>query len=784
MAKNILESNIMVGKLVAVLVALLLVAVLVYPVINTVGNGGGGAGTTIDNEGAEWLKLGYAEGTDFEFVITNDGADVTVGEQTGPLGDMIYYADENRVIFSKGTTMYLMTAGDNSNIYTFNDSVSVTNSNGTITIYDGSTVIDTASSPARAYYPDASGGYGFFTNGNLNLLENELKVAVGSYAGVFAYNENIVTPDDVDLGLDMTGDYATGDVTWAVSGDDESNDEPPVQPLASQSSMATMSGYANAPLLGTANPPDGTLVGDLYYTFADYSATIVGYSSSIDWSQFTTISDSVTYEGQYYPVNAIGDYAFQNCTEMGYIEWENYGRSIESIGAYAFSGCTNLQFDNLPQYAELGAYAFQNCSSLGTIDEIPTYDYDGNEINHNLSAGVFSGCTNLGFNNGLPYRLTSIGDYAFQNCTNLSNSLPDYVNSIGNYAFQNCTSLTTSSLPEDVTSIGNYAFQNCTNITISTIPSTVTSIGNHAFDGCTSLATIVIEGNPTIGADAFANCPNAVIVVAIDDLYYSFNGNNATLRGCNPELSNYTEMAIPDTVTYNGVTYTITEVGERAFYSDPYIRFTSLPSNLISVGNLGFYNAEVSGPLPDTVTTVGNRAFMYSFITSLSEGLTNVGEYAFSGCTRLSMAELPVGLTVISNGAFKDCSQISLTSIPSTVTGIGENAFSGCSGIKSMIFLGSPTIGYNAFKNTGIKEILNFGETEITTTSYGLNADSVQDYVGALGYVAPTHIQEGSSDSGYDVDGVSMTVLKLVPIILMVCILLVLVMPMIQSRTE
>ena len=102
-----------------------------------------------------------------------------------------------------------------------------------------------------------------------------------------------------------------------------------------------------------------------------------------------------------------------------------------------------------------------------------------------------------------------------------------------------------------------------------------------------------------------------------------------------------------------------------------------------------------------------------------------------------------------------------------------------------MIFLGSPTIGNNAFVNTGIKEVLNLGDTAITTTSYGLNADSVQDYVSALGYVAPTHIQEGSSDSsGYNMDSVSMAVLKIVPIILMVCILLVLVMPMIQSKMD
>ena len=616
---NIINTNIMVGKVVAVLVALLLVVVLVYPVINTVGNGSDDTGTTIGNEGAEWLKLGYAEGTDFEFVITDDGADVTVGEQTGSLGDMIYYTDENRVIFSKGTTMYLMTVGDNSNVYTFNDSVSVTNSNGTITVYDGSAVIDTASSPAWAYVPDENGYYGFFTNGNLNLLENEPKVAVGSYAGVFAYNETIVTPDDVDLGLVMTGDYATGDVTWEVGTEETS-------PTDSHPSMAVMSsGYAEIPVMG-ANP-SGTQVGDLYYTFSGYKATVVGHSSSIDWASFTSIPDKVTYGGKTYTITSIGSNAFKNCTNLALTSLPS---GLTSIGNTAFNGCTNLALTSLPSgITSIGSYAFGGCTRLALTS--------------------------------LPSGLTSIKESAFGGCTNLTlTSLPDGVTSIGNSAFDGCTNLALTSLPDGVTSIGSNAFDGCTNLALTSLPDGVTSIGSYAFDGCTRLA-----------------------------------------------------------------------------------------------------------------------------LTSLPSGLTSIESYAFKNCTNLAFTSLPDGVTSIKESAFGGCTNLSLTSLPSGVTSIGSGAFQGCSDIKSMIFLGSPTIENNAFFNTGIKEVLNLGETEITATAYGLNADSVQDYVGALGYVAPTHIQEGSSDSsGNNADGVFMAVLKIVPIVLIVCILSVLVMPMIQSKMD
>jgi hypothetical protein len=653
----------MVSKVVAVLVAFLLVVVLVYPIINTVGGStGGSTDITIDNEGAEWLKLGYAKGTDFEFEITDDGADVTVGEQTGSLGDMIYYADDGRVIFSRGTATYLMTTGNDSAVYTFSDSVRVTNANGTLTIYDGSSVIDTASSPAWAYYPDASGEYGFFTNGNLNLLDNKPKVAVGSYAGVFAYNETIVTPDDVDLGLVMTGDYATGDVTWAVSR----------QPLGSQPSMAVMSsGYAEIPVMG-ANP-SGTQVGDLYYTFSGYKATVVGYSSSIDWASFTSIPDKVTYGGKTYTITSIGSKAFNGCTNLALTSLPS---GLTSIGNTAFNGCTNLALTSLPSgITFIGSYAFGGCTRLALTS--------------------------------LPSGLTSIKEGAFGGCTNLAlTSLPDGVTSIDNSAFNGCTNLAFTSLPSGITSIGSNAFDGCTNLALTSLPSGITSIGNTAFIGCTNLAlTSLPDGVTSIGSYVFKKCTNLAL--------------------------------------------------------------TSLPDGVTSIGNSAF----------DGCTNLA--------LTSLPDGVTSIGNSAFDGCTNLALTSLPSGITSIGSNAFNGCTNLALTSLPDGVTSIGDNAFTNCINFETLILTTAPAIGTSAFSGSGIKEILNLGTLDITTTSYGLNADSVQDYIGALGYVAPTHIQEDSSDSsGNNADGVFMAVLKIVPIVLIVCILSVLVMPMIQSKMD
>ena len=80
--------------------------------------------------------------------------------------------------------------------------------------------------------------------------------------------------------------------------------------------------------------------------------------------------------------------------------------------------------------------------------------------------------------------MTSIGDFAFQNCTGLTSiTIPNSVTSIENHAFRNCSSLTSVTIPDGVTSIGSTAFENCTSLTSVNIPNSVTNIGWDAFDG-------------------------------------------------------------------------------------------------------------------------------------------------------------------------------------------------------------------------------------------------------------------------------------------------------------
>lgn len=210
--------------LVGLLLAVVMVGAVFVPVVSS--STSRTITTEIENEGAGWLALGYNEGTDYSFTVGFETVTVEeveteifkVGNQTGDYEDMICYADPQRTLFVSGDYWYLLTNGESPSVYKFTENASVTNASGTLTILDGSDTIYTGASPTWAYVPDANGVYGFFTDGGLNLEEGKPTVAVGSYAGVFAYNDTVVAPYGYgDLGLTMSGNYADGEVIWAVA---------------------------------------------------------------------------------------------------------------------------------------------------------------------------------------------------------------------------------------------------------------------------------------------------------------------------------------------------------------------------------------------------------------------------------------------------------------------------------------------------------------------------------------------------------------------------------------
>ena len=107
----------------------------------------------------------------------------------------------------------------------------------------------------------------------------------------------------------------------------------------------------------------------------------------------------------------------------------------------------------------------------------------------------------------IPEGVTTIGDYAFGDCSSLTSiTLPESLTSIGKNAFTSCSSLASIVIPDGVTSIEDYTFGSCSGLTSIKIPEGVTFIGDVAFSDCSLREIHCVAKNPvTCGSRSFYN---------------------------------------------------------------------------------------------------------------------------------------------------------------------------------------------------------------------------------------------------------------------------------------
>lgn len=93
----------------------------------------------------------------------------------------------------------------------------------------------------------------------------------------------------------------------------------------------------------------------------------------------------------------------------------------------------------------------------------------------------------------------------------------------------------------------------------------------------------------------------------------------------------------------------------------------------------------------------------------LPEGLSNIGDFAFSGCTKLKSIDIPNGVRSIGRAAFSNCKSLTSVVIPSNIYNIGDEAFSDCTSLSSVeIQEGVEIIGMYAFNNCESLTSINF----------------------------------------------------------------------------
>ena len=203
------------------------------------------------------------------------------------------------------------------------------------------------------------------------------------------------------------------------------------------------------------------------YNEGDHTATVIGRWDGVELTGELVIPETVMHNGETYTVTAIGDNAFNGCSNLTSVEFPS---SLVSIGGYAFSGCSSLTSIEFPNSLEsIGDWAFRYCNGF---------------------TSVF-----------IPASVTQIGVNPFTECSNISQITVESGNAYYD-SRDNCNAI--------IETNSNKLISGCLN---TIVPSAVTSLGQDAFyiESLTSV-TILAETPPTLGTCSFCGVDKSIPV--------------------------------------------------------------------------------------------------------------------------------------------------------------------------------------------------------------------------------------------------------------------------------
>ena len=327
----------------------------------------------------------------------------------------------------------------------------------------------------------------------------------------------------------------------------------------------------------------------------------------------------------------------------------------------------------------------------------------------NISKYAFYNCSNL-TTIAIPNGLTNIGDYAFYNCKKLEDvQLPISLMKIGSGAFYGCEEIDSIEIPSNVDWIGANTFAECKKMESVTIPGDIRRICDNAFKNCESLKKVSYKGKEKSWNETIIDSGNIYLLMATiqctdgivgncgaqeDNVQWRINDDNCLIISGTGKMKNYSHVLPSSAPSSNWTPW---------YRRMEYIKKVIIEEGVTSIGDYAFSGCKrlVEVTIPEGVTSVGSYAFSSCDMIkkiNLPDGVTKIDDYAFEWCRAMTEIRIPDSVVNIGNGAFQWCVNLKEVILPERLSDIKSRTFDNC---MSMTDITSPvsvtSIGYAAF---------------------------------------------------------------------------------------
>ena len=194
-------------------------------------------------------------------------------------------------------------------------------------------------------------------------------------------------------------------------------------------------------------------------------------------------------------------------------------------------------------------------------------------------------------------------------------------------------------------------------------------------------------------------------------------------------------VVVPESVFYSGYTYSVTSIGDGAFYGCDGLTSVTIPNSVTSIGSSAFerccglteIKVESGNSMYDSrdncnavIETSTNTLITGCKNTIIPNSVTEIGDYAFIECTGLISITIPNSVTSIGEYAFKECTSLTTIIISNSVTLICRDAFDGCTGLTEVISLNPtpPACSSSSVFDSGIYSTAKLSVPESSVSAY------------------------------------------------------------------